>query len=127
MAIKRRHLVTQMRIEAPEVIEMRSLQEFAEECHTKIEPKFPLFLVFVDGQLVAFYYASPHVCIHPTVHPSRMSPRAFYEAARAIGAATVKTWGNPVWHIESSSKLNNPALLSKVGLMVRPLAVYEVM
>lgn len=119
------HHIRQIRIDSAEALDVALIREFAEDCGIEILPRFPLWIVFVDGQPAAFYYAAQQVCIYPTVHPTRMSPRAFYEAACAIASATQDKYGNPVWLIDEHSKLNVPAILKKVGLLAKALAVYE--
>lgn len=119
------HHIRQIRIESAQALESEIVRRFAQDCGTIIEPRFPLYFVFVDGRLAAFYYLSEQACVYPTVHPDWPSPRSFYEAARAITGATQAKWGNPLWLVGSDSKLNHPELLKKVGLEARPLAVYE--
>jgi len=120
------HHIRQIRIDDPLALEMVLVKKFAQDCEIEILPRFPLYFVFVDGELAAFYYTSQQVCIYPTVHPDRLSSRAFYEAACEIVASTGEKYANPLWLIEKGSHLNHPELLKKVGLLTKALAVYEV-
>jgi hypothetical protein len=124
--LRHHHRIQQFRVDDAQGIEMWNLAQFARECGTEIAADFPIFLVFVDGELVAYYYAYPSVSIWPTVHPDRLSPRAFYEVGKTIVAASKCAFGNPLWLIDSESKLSAPEILSKVGLYKPPLSVYRV-
>jgi hypothetical protein len=113
-------------VDAPGQLKLDTIKEFEKECGTKIEPEFPIFLVFVDSELKAYYYVSQSVVIWPTVHPGKMNPRAFYEMAKTVVAGTKRVFGNPLWMNEPSSQLDNPDLMRKVGLSRCPLSVYKV-
>jgi hypothetical protein len=120
-----RHQVQQFRIDNWAAVKHWYLDKFAKACGHEIQKDFPIFLVLVDGEAAAFYYASPHVCIWPTVHPDVMSPRAFLETARLVVATTKRTFCNPLWFIDPASVLSDPALLERVGLTKREVAVFS--
>jgi len=121
-----KHSIEQYRIDNENGIDTWRLDQFAEQCGTKIVPVFPIFIVLTDGQLSAFYYAKPVISITPNVAPEELfeSPRAFYQTAKAIVWYT-RNFGSPLWLVGEDSKLANPKLLSKVGLTRRPLTVWE--
>lgn len=119
------HQIDQVRINNEHAAEIWGLTELAEVCRHKLEPVFPIFMLRLDGKPVAFYYATPHVCIRPTVHPDGMTPREFYEVAKVAIAAT-RMFGNPLWLIHDKSVLASPRILSKLGLNERDLKVFEV-
>jgi hypothetical protein len=125
IAPKTRHKIEQLRIDDEQGIEMWNLKAFAKECGHLLNPIFPIFIVLVDGTLSAFYYAQPHVCIYPTVHPNLLTPRGFYEVAKVIVDASKMTFGNPVWLVDSETGLS-PEMLRKVHLEAAPLAAYIV-
>lgn len=115
----------QVRIDTAHAAELWGLNELAEVCQHKLEPVFPIFMLRLEGKPVAFYYATPHVVIRPSVHPDAMTPRQFYEVAKAA-IATTRMFGNPLWLIHDKSVLASPRILSKLGLNERDLKVFEV-
>lgn len=117
--------IDQVRIDTLHAAEIWGLNELAELCQHKLEPVFPIFLLRLDGKPIAFYYATPHVCIRPTVHPDAMTPREFYEVAK-VTIATTRRFGNPLWLVHDKSVLASPRILSKLGLVEQDLKVFEV-
>jgi hypothetical protein len=122
MAMK--HSVEQYRIDNPAGIDTWRLDQFARECGTKIGPVFPIFVVLTDGRLSAYFYAQPVVSIRPTVGPE-WDPRAFYETARKVIRGSQEMFYNPLWLIDTQSKLANDKWLGKVGLKRQALSVWE--
>jgi len=120
-----RHHVQQFRIDNWPQVKFWYLDKFARECGTEIKKDFPIFVVMVDGEPAAFYYASPHVAIWPTVHPELMSARAFLETARSVIASTKQSFCNPLWFIDPQSRLADPDLLQRVGLTKRDLSIFQ--
>jgi hypothetical protein len=104
---------------------MWGLDRLARECGAEISHCFPIFVVLVDGTPAAYYYASAHVTIRPTVHPNLMSPRAFLETAKLVIAVSKRTFNLPLWLIDSKSQLSDTELLAKVGLLRQDLTVWE--
>lgn len=123
--LKTQHQVDQVRIDSLHAAEIWGLNKLAEACSHKLEAVFPIFMLRLDGKPLAFYYATPHVCVRPTVHPDAMTPRQFYELAKAA-IATTRMFGNPLWLVHDKSVLASPRLLSKLGLVERDLKVFEV-
>lgn len=117
--------IDQVRINTMHAAEIWGLVELAQACEHKLAPVFPIFMLRLDGKPVAFYYASPQVCIRPTVHPDAMSSREFYEVAK-VAIQTTRMFANPLWLIHDKSVLASPRLLSKVGLQEQDLKVFEV-
>lgn len=122
-----RHCVQQFRLDDEDDFELWNLRAFAKDCEHELRPVFPIFVVLVDGELIAFYYARPQVTIRPTVAPEhRFTPRQFHDAAISVICSTARVFGEPLWLISPQSKLANPAMLSKLGLSHRSLSVFEV-
>jgi hypothetical protein len=117
--------IDQVRINNLHAAELWGLVSLAEACEHKLEPVFPIFMLRLEGKPVAFYYATPHVCIRPTVHPDVMSAREFYEVAK-VAIQTTRMFGNPLWLVHDKSVLASPKLLRKVGLVEQDLKVFEV-
>jgi hypothetical protein len=125
VAPKARYKIEQLRIDDEQGIEAWNLDAFAKECGHLLNRVFPIFVVLVDGTLSAFYYAQPHVCIYPTVHPQLFTPRSFYEVAKVIVDVSKMTFGNPIWLVDPETSLT-PEILHKVHLVRAPLVVYTV-
>ena len=105
---------------------MWDLDNFADEFDHQIARIFPIFLILVDGELSAYYYAQPQVCIYPAVHPEKFTRRSFYEVSKVVVDASKQVFGNPLWLIERNSPANIPELLRKVHLYHTPLEVYQI-
>ena len=112
-------------IDAPGQLKLDTIKEFEKECGTKIEPEFPIFLVFVDSKLVGYYYLSQSVVVWPTVAKGRMSPREFYEMAKTVVAGTKRVFANVLWMNEIGGELDDPNLMRKVGLVRTQLSLYK--
>jgi hypothetical protein len=122
---KTRYKIEQVRIDDWHGVQMWKLDSFAAEFGHKIEPVFPIFLVFVDGVLTCYYYAQPQVCIYPAIHPERATPRMFYECGKVLVAALKQSFGNPLWLIERDAPAGQPGMLRKLGLNSTNLRIYE--
>lgn len=118
------HQVDQVRINNAHAAELWGLNELAQACDHKLEA-FPIFMLRLDGKPVAFFYATPHVVIRPTVHPNAMKPLEFCRVAKMAIRGT-QVFANPLWLIHEKSKLSSPGLLRKLGLIEQPLSVFEV-
>lgn len=123
--MRHRHNIQVFRIDNWAGVRLWYLDKFARDCGTEIARDFPIFVVLVDGAPAGFYYASPHVCIWPTVHPDSLSPRAFYETAKLVIASTKQTFCNPLWFIDPQSQLSDRTVLERVGLVEHDLAVFS--
>lgn len=119
-----KHTIEQYRIDHEGGLETWKLEQFAQECGTKIGPIFPIFVVLTDGKLSAYFYAQPVVSIRPTVAPD-WDPKAFYETAKAVIRGSQQMFYNPLWLIDPESKLANDKWLGKVGLKRQSLSVWE--
>lgn len=122
---KPRYKIEQVRIDDMHGVEMWQLDRFAAEFGHKLEPVFPIFLVFIDGVLTCYYYAQPQVCIYPAIHPDLATPRMFYECGKVLVAAVKQSFGNPLWLIETGAPGDQPAMLKKLRLNRTTLRVYE--
>jgi hypothetical protein len=122
---KVRYKIEQVRIDDMEGVQKWNLEHFAAEFGHTIEPVFPIFAVFVDGELACYYYAQPQVCLYPAIHPGRMTPRMIYEVGKVIVAAAKRIFGNPLWMIEEHSPANRPVFLRRLFLRRTKLRVYE--
>lgn len=105
---------------------MWGLDELAKESQVEISPAFPIFVVLLNNEPIAYYYATPQVVIRPTVAPNVMTHREFYEVAKMVVATTRQVFGNPLWLVDDKSKLASPSLLAKVGLKHQALQAFEV-
>jgi hypothetical protein len=123
---KPRYRIEQIRLDDEDGIRMWDLDNFAAEFGHEVHRVFPIFLVLVDGELSAYYYAQPQVCIYPAVHPAKFTRRALYEVSKVVVSASKQVFGNPLWLIEQGSPAELPAMLRKVYLYRTPLRVYEV-
>jgi hypothetical protein len=121
-----RYHVELYRLDDEEGVRMWNLDAFAAEFGHEIKRIFPIFVVLVDGELSAYYYAQPHVVIYPAVHPKHFSPRSFYEVAKTIVDASKRTFGNPLWVVDRSSQITDPELLRKIHLVPSGVDLYEV-
>jgi hypothetical protein len=126
MLSKPRYQIEQIRLDDEDGVRMWNLDNFAAEFGHEVHRVFPIFLVLVDGELSAYYYAQPQVCIYPAVHPAKFTRRALYEVAKVIVSASKQVFGNPLWLIEKDSPAELPVMLRKVHLYRTPLRVYEV-
>lgn len=126
LIMKHRHDVELLRLDDEHDIHMWRLDDFAHEFGHRVHRVFPIFIVLVDGTLSAYYYAQPHVCIYPAVHPERFTPRSFYEVAKTIVAASKRSFGNPLWMIGEDTPFLTTELLEKIHLHRSPTTVYEV-
>lgn len=122
---KPRYKIEQVRIDDMDGVEKWGLERFAAEFGHRIAPVFPIFLVFVDGALVCYYYAQPQVCIYPAAHPDLVTPRIFYEGGKVLVAAAKKVFGNPLWMIEAGAPGDDPGMMKKLRLNRTTLRVYE--
>lgn len=123
---KKRYQIEVERIDSEDQIKMWNLDQFATEFdHPPLRRIFPIFAVFVDGNLSAYFYAQPQVCIYPAVHPAHFTPRSFYEVGKVIVSASKLNYGNPLWLIDSESSMDRPELLEKVFLNQTTLRVYQ--
>jgi hypothetical protein len=123
---KTRYKIEQVRVDDWQGVEKWNLDRFAREFGHQIAPVFPIFLVFIDGTLSAYYYAQPQVCIYPAVHPELICPRSLYEVGKVVVAASKQVFGNPLWLIEEGSPGEQPEMLKKLRLGRTALRVYEV-
>jgi hypothetical protein len=121
---KPRYQIEQLRIDDEGGIEMWNLDAFAAEFGHRIERVFPIFLVFIDGILTAYYYAQPQVCIYPAIHPNLITRRSYYEVGSVVVAAAKQVFGNPLWIIADDSPVK-PDMLAKVGLKKIAVHAYE--
>lgn len=119
-----RYKIEQLRIDDEKGIAMWNLDAFGAEFGHKIARVFPIFLVFIDGELSAYYYAQPQVCIYPAVHP-KLSPRTVYEVGKVLVAATKQVFGNPLWIADEDTPLADPARAKKFGLNFQRVHVFE--
>lgn len=120
-----RYKIEQLRIDSWEEVQKWQLDRYAAEFGHKVEPVFPIFLVFVDGTLTMYYYAQPQVCIYPAIHPDLANPRMFYECGKILVAAVKQSFGNPLWLIEAGAPGDEPEMLRKLRLNRTTLRVYE--
>lgn len=125
MTAKPRYQIELLRIDDEQGLQMWGLDAFAQEFGHRIRRIFPIFIVLVDGNLSAYYYAQGQVCIYPAVHPKYFTPRSFYEVSKIIVSASKMNFGNPLWLIDSESSMDRPELLEKVFLNQTTLRVYQ--
>ena len=118
--------IEQIRIDDELGIATYNLDGFAQEFGHEIKRVFPIFLVFVDGQLSAYYYAQGQVVIYPAVNPRLFTPRSFHYVGRTIVAASKKVFGHPLWIVSKDTPVLTESLLSKVFLRKLAVDTYEV-
>jgi hypothetical protein len=121
-----RYRIEQLRIDDEEGIAMWNLDEFAAEFGHKIYRVFPIFVVLVEGELAAYYYAQARVAIYPAVHPGKFTPRSFLSVGQTIVAASKKVFGNPLWIVDRKTPVLTPEHLRKVFLIRQNVDMYEV-
>lgn len=102
------------------------LDEFAASFPTpeKVTRIFPIWAITVDDQLVGWFHAHSQKVVYYNLHPTVLSPKAFYKGAHAMVGPFKAMWGDPL--IVTHDGQFPDKMLAKVCLEKFPYAVYKV-
>lgn len=75
-----------------------NVDELAHNIHACQAPRrFPLFLVYYQGRIRAYFQVAERVVIEPAFHPDLLDPKDFVRIVRDLAIETKRQYGDPLF------------------------------